>query len=57
MKSNEYENELLMAKKIAKSAHKGQFDKVGVAYFDHVKAVGEAGETIEEKLLAIYMTL
>lgn len=51
MKFNEYENELLMAKKIAKTAHKGQFDKAGVAYFDHVKAVGEAGETIEEKIV------
>lgn len=51
MKSNEYENELLMAKKIAKTAHKGQFDKAGVAYFEHVKAVGEAGETIEEKIV------
>ena len=51
MEGNHLEEELVMAKQIAKAAHKNQIDKAGVDYFEHVKTVGDAGETIEEKIV------
>jgi len=51
MKSSDYEKELALAKQIAKAVHKNQVDKAGVDYFEHVKIVGEAGDTIEEKIV------
>ena len=51
MEGNHLEEELVMAKQIAKAALKNQIDKAGVDYFEHVKTVGDAGETIEEKIV------
>lgn len=51
MKSSDYEKELAFEKQIAKAVHKKQVDKSGIDYFEHVKIVGEAGETIKEKII------